>query len=196
METPCSPGTHSRRFSLRQCLCGEDKGNEPRLPRSQRKGNHRDHIQPACQCSIPSKPLVPLPQVPHTGRCCLLQCLESRFLFLWLNISHSQPESSCSHSRDAPGFPPPSQPSWVYLWSMTKVPLALALSGCSSQFLGLLSANIPAIHLLFLGFTLLNVGDEPWRWSLRDGCVTSLSTQQNSFLTPLEMLHHPRMVGW
>lgn len=65
---------------------------------------------------------------------------------------------------------------------MTKVPLALALSGCSSQFLGLLSANIPATHLLSLGFILLNVGDQPWRWSLRDGCVTtSLSTQQNSF---------------
>lgn len=109
MGTPCSPGTHSRWFSLQQRLCGEDKGNKPRLPRSQRKGNHRDHIQSACQCSIPSKPLVPLPRVPHTGRCCLLQCLEICFLFLWLNISHSQPESSCCHSKDALGFPPPSQ---------------------------------------------------------------------------------------
>lgn len=44
---------------------------------------------------------------------------------------------------------------------MTKVPLALALSGCSSQFLGLLSENIPATCLLSLGFTLLNVGDQP-----------------------------------
>lgn len=117
-------------------------------------------------------------------------------LFLWLNESHSQPEPSCSHSRDAPGFPPPSQPSWVYLWSMTEVPLALALSGCSSQFLGLLSENIPATRLLSLGFILPNVGDQPWRWSLRDGCVTNPSTQQNSFLTPLETLRHPRMVGW
>lgn len=69
---------------------------------------------------------------------------------------------------------------------MTKVPLVLALSGCSSQFLGLLSANIPATCLLSLGFILLNVGDQPRRWSLRDGCVMSLSTQQSSFPTPLE----------
>lgn len=178
MGTPCSPGTHSRWFSLQQRLCGEDKGNKPRLPRSQRKGNHRDHIQSACQCSIPSKPLVPLPRVPHTGRCCLLQCLEICFLFLWLNISHSQPESSCCHSKDALGFPPPSQ---AHLGVFMEHDQSPTCSGCSSQFLGLLSTNIPATCLLSLGFILLNVGDQPRRWRLRDGCVTSLSTQQSSF---------------